>query len=147
MKKRLLILITAVISALNIFPQKNISTADPEYDAMDRENIRFDDYQILLVNHRGFVGPRQYSNTQFTSVSFLPIQAELYNLNLDFYDKGTQRLMEEDVPVLWESWIFNREAFDPMVSSFKPNWPSVLVTRDESWQPNLYPHSGTFHKE
>jgi len=109
MKKGLLILLTAVISALNTFPQKNISTADPEYNAMDRENIRFDDYQILLVNHRGFVGPRQYSITQFTSVSFLPIQAELYN--------------------------------------FKPNWPSVMVTRDESWQANLHPHSGTFHKE
>jgi len=56
--------------------QNAVTPADPEYYAMDREDIRFDDYQVLLVNYRGFVSPRQYSVTQFTNVQFLPIQAE-----------------------------------------------------------------------
>ena len=64
--------------------QEVFTPADPEYYAMDREAMRFDDYQTLLVNYRGFVSPRQYSVTQFTNVQFLPISAEQYNFNLNF---------------------------------------------------------------
>lgn len=127
--------------------QSIFTPADPEYYAMDREDIRFDDYQMLLVNYRGFVSPRQYSVTQFTNVQFLPIQAELYNFNLNFYDKGTGRLIEDDVPVKWKSWIDDRQSYDPLGSNFRPNSPSIMVTQDEQWQPNQYKRSATFHKE
>jgi len=127
--------------------QNAVTPADPEYYAMDREDIRFDDYQVLLVNYRGFVSPRQYSVTQFTNVQFLPIQAEQYNFNLNFHDKGTGRLIEDDVPTKWKSWINDRESYDPLGSNFRPNSPSIMVTQDELWQPNQYTRSATFHKE
>ena len=127
--------------------QNTVTPADPEYYAMDREDIRFDDNQMLLVNYRGFVSPRQYSVTQFTNVQFLPFQAEQYNFNLNFYDKGTGRLIEDDVPTKWKSWIDDRKSYDPLGSNFRPNSPSIMVTQDESWQPNQYKRSATFHKE
>lgn len=127
--------------------QKLITPADPEYYAMDRENINFEDYHTLLFNYRGFVSPRQYSITQFTHVQFLPIAAEMYNFNLNFYDKGTGRLIEDDVPVKWKSWIDDRGSFDPLGSNFRHNSPWVMVTQDESWRPNLAHRKGTFHKE
>ncbi len=147
MKKKFFALTIILISFINVFAQKNITPADPEYYAMDRENIHFDDYQILLFNYRGFVSPRQYSITQFTNVNFLPIQAAFYNFNLNFYDKGTGRLIEDDVPTRWKTWIDDGKGFDPLGSNFRPNSPSIMVTQDENWQPNLYYRSGTFHKE
>ena len=69
--------------------QQAFIPADPEYYAMDRENIAFDDGQVLLFNHRGFISPRQYSVTQFTNVWILPFGAPLYEFNLNFFDKGT----------------------------------------------------------
>lgn len=141
-----IILLTFYLSSAAL-AQSVITPAEPEYYAMHREDIRFDDYQMLLVNYRGFVSPRQYSVTQFTNVQFLPIQAELYNFNLNFYDKGTGRLIEDDVPTKWKSWIDDRESYDPLGSNFRPNSPSIMVTQDEQWQPNQYTRSATFHKE
>ncbi len=145
--KNLTLLSVLIIGQSGIFAQKVITPADPEYYAMDREHIRFDDYQTILHNYRGFVSPRQYSVTQFTNIQFLPIQAESYNFNLNFLDKGTERLIEDDVPVKWKSWIDDRESFDPLGSNFRPGSPSIMVTQDEKWQPNSYYRSGTFHKE
>ncbi|MCB0749310.1 MAG: hypothetical protein KDC90_17745, partial [Ignavibacteriae bacterium] len=130
-----------------VLAQREVTPADPEYYIMDRENITFEDFHILLFNYRGFVSPRQYSITQFTHVQFLPITAEMYNFNLNFYDKGTGRLIEDDVPTKWKSWIDDRKNFDPLGSNFRPNSPSVMVTQDEDWMPNLYHRTGTFHKE
>lgn len=141
-----IILLTFYLSSAAL-AQSVITPAEPEYYAMHREDIRFDDYQMLLVNYRGFVSPRQYSVTQFTNVQFLPIQAELYNFNLNFYDKGTGRIIEDDVPTKWKSWIDDRESYDPLGSNFRPNSPSIMVTQDEQWQPNQYMRSATFHKE
>ncbi len=129
------------------FAQKQFTSADPEYYKMDREDIAFEDFHTLLFNYRGYVSPRQYSITQFTHVQFLPIQAEMYNFNLNFYDKGTERLIEDDVPTRWKSWIDDRKSYDPLGSNFRPNSPSVMVTQDEDWMPNLYHRTGTFHKE
>lgn len=127
--------------------QTVVTPADPEYYAMDREQINFDDYQLMLVNYRGFVCPRRYSVTAFTNVQFLPMRAEQYHFNLDFLDKRTGRLIKDDVPIMWKKWIDERKGFDPLGSNFRPNSPSIMVTQDERWQPNLYFRSGTFHKE
>lgn len=143
----LLLLLTIIFSNQNLFAQRDYSPADPEYYAMDRENINFDDQQVLLVNYRGFVSPRQYSVTQFTNVQFEPIEAHRYNFNLNFYDKGTERLIQDDVPTKWKSWIDDGGSYDPLGSNFRPNSPSIMVTQDEKWQPNQYFRSATFHKE
>ncbi|BAX80111.1 MGH1-like glycoside hydrolase domain-containing protein [Labilibaculum antarcticum] len=140
-------LIAILLTSLTGFAQPKISPADPEYYAMDREDIRFEDSQILLVNYRGFVSPRQYSLTQFTNVQFEPFEAHKYNFNLNFYDKGTERLIEDDVPTKWKSWIDDGKSYDPLGSNFRPNSPSIMVTQDEKWQPNQYSRSATFHKE
>ena len=147
MKTGFFAVLAITISVLHAYSQKSISPADPMYYTMDRENINFHDNQTLLANYRGFVSPRQFSITQFTNVQFLPIQAEMYNFNLNFYDKGTGKLIEDDVPVKWKSWIDDRKSFDPLGSNFRPNSPSVMVTQDERWSPNLYHRKGTFHKE
>jgi hypothetical protein len=144
--KSLLVFVIS-LSLLSAYSQQNITPADPAYYAMDRVEINFEDYHVFLFNHRGFVSPRQFSITQFTHVQFLPIAAEFYNFNLNFYDKATGRLIEDDVPVMWESWIDDRERFDPLGSNFRPNSPWIMVTQDESWRPNLAHRKGTFHKE
>lgn len=130
-----------------ISAQQKFTPADPEYYAMDREQIAFDDEQVLLVNYRGFVSPRQYSLTQFTNVWFLPLGSPRYEFNLNFFDKGTGRLIEDDVPTKWKSWIDDGESYDPLGSNFRPNSPSIMVTQDEKWQPNQYERTATFHKE
>ena len=132
---------------INITGQIPIGPDSPEYYAMDREHIAFEDEQVLLFNHRGFVSPRQYSVTQFTNVWFLPLGSPRYEFNLNFYDKGTGRLIEDDVPTKWKSWIDDGGSYDPLGSNFRPNSPSIMVTQDEKWQPNQYERTGTFHKE
>lgn len=127
--------------------QLKYTPADPEYYSMNREDIAFDDEQVLLVNYRGFVSPRQYSVTQFTNVSFLPISAPRYEFNLNFFDKGTGRLIEDDVPTKWKSWVDDGGSYDPLGSNFRPNSPSIMVSQDEDWQPNQYHRTATFHKE
>ena len=146
-KLYILILLTIVFNSSELWAQKPVTPADPEYYAMDREAISFDDEQVLLVNYRGFVSPRQYSVTQFTNVWFLPIAAPRYEFNLNFLDKGTGRLIEDDVPTKWKSWIDDGGSYDPLGSNFRPNSPSIMVTQDEKWQPNNYFRSATFHKE
>lgn len=131
----------------SVSAQPNYTPADPEYYAMDREDMTFDDEQVLLVNYRGFVSPRQYSVTQFTNVWFLPIESTRYNFNLNFYDKGTERVINDDVPIQWKSWIDDGAALDPLGCNFRPNSPSIMVTQDEKWQPNQYVRTATFHKE
>jgi hypothetical protein len=146
-KLLLLVLATFFFTNQKLLAQKNFTPADPEYYAMDREKMAFDDEQVLLVNYRGFVSPRQHSLTQFTNVWFLPIGAPRYEFNLNFFDKGTGRIIEDDVPTKWKSWIDDGKSFDPLGSNFRPNSPSVMVTQDEKWQPNKYHRSATFHKE
>ena len=132
---------------ISLQAQKVNTPADPEYYAMDREDISFDDEHVLLFNHRGFVSPRQYSVTQFTNVWFLPLGSPRYEFNLNFFDKGTGRLIEDDVPTKWKSWIDDGGSYDPLGSNFRPNSPSIMVTQDEKWQPNQYTRTATFHKE
>jgi hypothetical protein len=144
----LLLVVSAVFSAMQpIVAQPVITPADPGYYQMNREDITFEDFHNLLFNYRGFVSPRQYSVTQFTHVQFLPIASDLYEFNLNFYDKGTERLIYDDVPTRWKSWIDDRESFDPLGSNFRHGSPWVMVTQDETWQPNLAHRKGTFHKE
>ncbi|GAB3656479.1 hypothetical protein GCM10028791_28310 [Echinicola sediminis] len=140
-------LLLLVLTNLPLLAQREFTPADPEYYAMHREDITFDDEQVLLVNYRGFVSPRQYSVTQFTNVRFLPIGAPGYEFNLNFFDKGTGRLIEDDVPTKWKSWVDDGESYDPLGSNFRPNSPSIMVTQDEKWQPNQYHRTATFHKE
>ena len=144
-----LLLFIVVLIGLNhqLVAQSEYSPADPEYYSMDRENINFEDYHMLLFNYRGFVSPRQYSITQFTHAQFLPIAAEMYNFNLNFFDKGTGRLVSDDIPTRWKSWIDYRESFDPLGSNFRHNSPWIMVTQDEDWRPNMAHRTGTFHKE
>jgi len=147
LKIGILVICAFVFTNQRLLAQAEYTPADPEYYAMDREHINFEDYHVFLFNYRGFVSPRQFSVTQFTHVQFLPISAEMYNFNLNFYDKGTERLIEDDVPVRWKSWVDDRESFDPLGSNFRHNSPWIMVTQDESWRPNLAHRKGTFHKE
>jgi hypothetical protein len=144
-KRLFFIALTCVFQT--VLGQIKHTPADPEYYAMHREDIKFDDEQVLLVNYRGFISPRQYSVTQFTNVWFLPFGAPRYEFNLNFFDKGTGRLIEDDVPTKWKSWIDDGKSYDPLGSNFRPNSPSIMVTQDEEWQPNQYYRSATFHKE
>jgi hypothetical protein len=127
--------------------QNRVTPADPEYYAMERQQIRFDDYQLMLFNYRGFACPRQYSTTCFTNVQFLPFSSPSYSFNLNFYDKSTGKTVRDDVPAIWDEWINNGRGDDPLGSNFRPNSPFLMVTQDERWQPNAYFRNGTFHKE
>jgi hypothetical protein len=132
---------------INGMAQKSHNPSDPEYYAMDRQQMRFDDYQVMLINYRGFVCPRQYSMTGFTGVQFLPASAQSYSFNLNFYDNNTGKTVRDDVPWIWDRWIREGRGDDPLGSNFRPNSPFLMVTQDEKWQPNSYIRSGTFHKE
>ncbi|MEI6047401.1 MAG: hypothetical protein WCS03_00755 [Bacteroidota bacterium] len=132
---------------MNAVAQENLTPADPEYYAMERQQMRFDDYQVMLINYRGFVCPRQYSMTCFTSVQFLPVSAPSYTFNLNFFDNNTGKTVRDDVPQIWDEWIDDGKGDDPLAANFRPNSPYMMVTQDEMWQPNAYFRSGTFHKE
>lgn len=143
----MMVLFTVIFTSQKLVAQQEVTPSDPEYYAMDREDIAFDDEHVILVNYRGFVSPRQYSVTQFTNVQFLPISSARYEFNLNFFDKGTGRLIQDDVPTKWKSWIDDGGSYDPLGSNFRPNSPSIMVTQDEKWQPNQYHRTATFHKE
>lgn len=127
--------------------QKPTTPSDPEYYAMERQQMQFDDYQVMLINYRGFVFPRQYSMTCFTNVQFLPISADSYTFNLNFLDNNTVKTVRDDVPMIWDEYINKGKGYDPLAANFRPNSPYMMVTQDEKWQPNSYFRSGTFHKE
>jgi hypothetical protein len=148
MINRLLFLLLSFIAGvtINIYSQA-YTPADPEYYAMDRQQVRFDDYQLLLFNSRGFAAPRQYSMTGFTNVQFLPVNAPFYNFYLNLKDNRTGKIIQDDVPQTWESRNTGGRGYDPLSANFRPNSPFVFVTQDEKWQPNSYLRSGTFHKE
>jgi hypothetical protein len=140
------LLLWAMALSINVSSQ-SYTPADPEYYAMERQQMRFDDYQTLLVNYRGYVSPRQYSITCFTNVQFLPFNAPTYSFNLNFLDSATGKIIRDDVPQIWEKWINERKGYDPLAGNFRPNSPFMMVTQDEKWQPNSYFRTGTFHKE
>ena len=127
--------------------QQQFTPADPEYYAMERPQIRFDDQQVMLFNYRGFACPRQYSITSFTNVQFLPLNAPNYTFNLNFLDHTTGKTIRDDVPSIWDKWINEGKGIDPLGANFRPNSPFLMVSQDETWQPNAYFRSGTFHKE
>ena len=131
----------------NGFSQHQFIPSEPGYYAMDRQQMRFDDYQVMLINYRGFVCPRQYSITCFTSVQFLPISSPSYTFNLNFFDYNTGKTVRDDVPVIWDRWIRDGKGDDPLGANFRPDSPFMMVTQDEKWQPDCYTRSGTFHKE
>ena len=149
MNKKILPLLLACVFGLSIngFAQQAITPSDPEYYAMERQQMRFDDYQTLLFNYRGFVSPRQYSMTSFTNVQFLPFNAPLYAFNLNFLDENTGITVRDDVPAIWDEHINERKGNDPLGANFRSGSPFMMVTQDEKWQPNSYTRSGTFHKE
>ena len=147
MKFLKLLLALFLLPALTGISQQNFNPSEPEYYAMERQQIRFDDYQVMLFNYRGFACPRQYSTTCFTNVQFLPFSSPSYSFNLNFYDKNTGKTVRDDVPAIWDEWINNGRGDDPLGSNFRPNSPFLIVTQDERWQPNTYFRNGTFHKE
>ncbi|MCX6227480.1 MAG: hypothetical protein NTV01_22550 [Bacteroidia bacterium] len=149
MKKTIIAIVLVTITGLSSgsLAQQPISPADPEYYAMERQQMRFDDYQVMLINYRGFACPRQYSMTSFTSVQFLPISAPAYTFNLNFFDHNTGKTIRDDVPAIWDKWINEGKEEDPLAANFRPNASFMMVTQDETWQPNAYFRSGTFHKE
>ncbi|MDD4644549.1 MAG: hypothetical protein PHY99_01010 [Bacteroidales bacterium] len=149
MKKTILLLLACQIAGLcsGIRAQQTPTPADPGFYKMDRSQMRFDDYQVMLINYRGFVNPRQYSMTCFTNFQFLPITAPNYTFNLNFYDRNTGITVRDDVPAIWDKWNNEGKGDDPLGCNFRPNTPYLMVTQDETWEPNAYYRSGTFHKE
>jgi hypothetical protein len=147
LKLQYVILPVLLAITINIDAQYYFTPADPEYYAMERQQMSFDDYQVMLINYRGFACPRQYSTTCFTNVQFLPVTAPSYRFNLNFYDNTTGKTVRDDVPQMWDEWIDFGRGDDPLGSNFRPNSPFLMVTQDEKWQPNAYFRNGTFHKE
>jgi hypothetical protein len=146
--KFFILAVSIICLSISGLAQKPATPSDPEYYAMERQQMQFDDFQIFLVNFRGSVCPRQYSMTCFTRVSFMPLSADTYTFNLNFQDTNTGILVRDDVPVIWEKYIRDGgRGDDPLAANFRPNSPYMMVTQDERWQPNSYFRSGTFHKE
>ena len=147
MKNIVFILICIIGYSEFVNAQRVFDPSDPEYYAMERQQIRFDDQQVMLFNYRGFVCPRQYSITSFTNVQFLPLSSATYTFNLNFLDQNTGKLIRDDVPTIWDKWINEGKGSDPLAANFRSYAPYMMVTQDETWQPNGYFRSGTFHKE
>ncbi len=124
MKKTIIAIVLVTIIGLSSgsLAQQPISPADPEYYAMERQQMRFDDYQVMLINYRGFACPRQYSMTSFTSVQFLPISAPAYTFNLNFFDHNTGKTIRDDVPAIWDKLSFLPFSF---IQRIKKNLPCI----------------------
>lgn len=148
MKSIVMIFLTLLVVGLSTnYYSQTFTPADPEYYSMERQQMRFDDHQTLLFNHRGFACPRQYSMTGFTNVQFMPVNAPRYSFYLNLMDNRTGKVIQDDVPQTWDKRIYEGKGYDPLAANFRPNSPFVIVTQDEKWQPNSYSRSGTFHKE
>lgn len=113
----------------------------PEDLQMHRNQIYLDDDQMILFNGRGFASPRQYSVTGITSLYFFPIEWHEYDFWLNFKDKKTSTVIQDNTPELF------RNGPDPLGCNFRPGTPMLFVTQDEVWQPNQYYREATFHKQ
>lgn len=113
----------------------------PEDLQMHRNQIYLDDDQMILFNGRGFASPRQYSVTGVTSLYFFPIEWHGYDFWINFKDKHTGTIIQDNTPELF------RNGPDPLGCNFRPGTPMLFVTQDEVWQPNQYYREATFHKE
>jgi hypothetical protein len=111
-----------------------------------RENMQFDDDQVLLFSGRGFVCPCEYSMTSFTNVEFLPIALHNYNFCIHLKEESTNTLIRDDIPADWKTWADKGQGWDPLATNFRSYAPKAVVTQDEVWKPNLYTRKGTFYK-
>lgn len=115
--------------------------------SFNREQMQFEDDQVLLFSGRGSVSPREFSMTGFTNVEFLPIALHNYNFYIQIEEESTKTLMRDDVPIDWKKWTDEGQGWDPLAANFRSYAPKVVVTQDEVWKPNLYTRTGTFFKE
>lgn len=125
----------------NIQAFDNSKILKPEDLEMPRSQIYLDDDQIILFNGRGFASPRQYSVTGVTSLYFFPIEWHDYDFWMNFQDKHTGTIIQDNTPELF------KVGPDPLGCNFRPGAPMLFVTQDELWQPNHYYREATFHKQ
>ena len=119
----------------------------PEMLGKPREEIRFSDKQLRLFNGRGCAYVRQYSLTGIHAVQFPPIDLPQYRFRIDFRDKDSGVLIQDNIPDLYDEWKDKKSGYDPLGVNFRAGYPSALLSQNEYWQPNLYRRDGTFHKQ
>ena len=134
------------LDSSNTIPNSIPHILTPEMLRMPRAQMAFTDDQLRLFNGRGSVYVQEYTLTGLHNILFLPINCPDYNFNLDFLDKKSGTLIQDDVADMWKDYLNHGKSFDPLGSNFRPNSPTLLVSQDEIWQPNLYHRTGTFHK-
>lgn len=138
--KRIITYLMSLFVVGNIFASDTKNILTPEDLQMHRNQIYLDDDQIILFNGRGFASPRQYSVTGITSLYFFPIEWHGYDFWMNFKDKQTGTVIQDNTPELF------RTGPDPLGCNFRPGAPMLFVTQDEMWQPNQYYREATFHK-
>lgn len=112
-----------------------------QYSSLNREDIAFDNNQVILVKYRGHVSIEKYRVAQFTYAIFLPISSPLYEFNLNFF-KGTGRLVEDDFTAKLKLWWDSVVSYDTMW----PNSLSKMVAEEKDWQPNQYHWTASLQK-
>ena len=139
--KRIIYCLIGLFIIQNGFATDVSDILTPEDLQMHRNQIYLDDDQMILFNGRGFASPRQYSVTGITSLYFFPIEWHGYDFWMNFKDKHTGTIIQDNTPELF------RNGPDPLGCNFRPGAPMLFVTQDEIWQPNQYYREATFHKE
>ena len=102
----------------------------PEMLRMPRAQMHFTDDQLRLFNGRGAVYVQEYTLTGLHNILFLPISCPDYNLSLDFLDKKSGTLIQDDVADMWKDFLNRGKSQDPLGYNFRPGAPTVLVSQD-----------------
>jgi len=139
--------IVVFLLAINCPAQEINDPVTPEMFAMPRSQMYLEDTQVVLFNGIGSVNPRQFSITGLTNLKFYPIDIPDYEFYFNFLDHKSKELIQDDTPALWKNWVENGTGTDPLGANFRPGFANLIVTQDETWQPNQYHRKGVFHKK
>jgi hypothetical protein len=143
----ILFLLVLFCALFHSVPFAHAQKLTPEMLGKPREDIRFSDKQLRLFNGRGCAYVRQYSLTGIHAVQFPPIDLPQYRFRIDFRDKDSGLLIQDNIPDLYDEWKDKKSGYDPLGVNFRAGYPYAMLSQNEYWQPNLYRRNGTFHKQ
>jgi hypothetical protein len=133
--------------SIGVVAQELTNDSSPESFSMSRAKMYLEDNQVVLFNGIGSVNPRQYSITGLTNLKFYPIDLHRYDFHFNFLDNISKEVVHDDTPALWKEWVEEGTGTDPLGANFRTGFKKVMVTQDETWQPNQYHRKGVFHKK
>jgi len=113
---------------------------------MPRMQAVFSGRRLRLFNGRGSVSVRDWTVTGLQAPDFLPIALRNYTFQLAWKIRQGDVLIQDVVGDQHETLVITGQGASPLGDNFSPRLPLVVLLQEETWRPNLYHRTGTFHK-